>query len=295
MTVHYSSAMKFHYISHPRRNPAITASLQKACLSRSIEFIQVNPFHFDFTDFSQIPAPGDAIYRSLATTAHNGLSRTVERWLIHRQVATLYSSYERALSQWPQSYVIHAKHSLPQPITIWNVPRDRQLIDRYVEFVHGYPVIIKVTGGSHGVGVIKVDSPASLYSLIDYLHGTCTQTIMRQFITARHSARLIVLADQVIAAIEYSTPAHDFRTNIGHNPIVKAKQFSADINKLAVQAVATMGNLFGGVDILIDAKGQPYITEMNFPCNFARAAAATNIDIASLLVNFLQDEAKTHV
>jgi len=295
MTVHYSFAMKFHYISHPRRNPTIAASLQKACLSRDIEFVQVNPFHFDFTDYSQIPAPGDAIYRSLASNAHNGVSRTVERWLIHPQVATLYSSYERALSQWPQSYVIHAKRGLPQPITIWNVPRDRQIIDRYVEFVRGYPVIIKVTGSSHGVGVIKVDSPASLYSLVDYLHGTHTPAIMRQFIHARHSARLIVLADQVIAAIEYSAPANDFRTNIGHNPIVKAKQFSANINKLAVQAVATMGNLFGGVDILIDAKGQPYITEMNFPCNFARAATATNIDIADLLVDFLQNQARTHV
>lgn len=287
--------MKFHYISHPRRNPAITASLQQACLRRRIEFVHVNPFHFDFTDLSQKPSVGDAVYRSLAASSHNGLARTVERWLIHPQVATLYSSYERALSQWPQSYVIHAKHGLPQPLTVWNVPRDRQLIDRYVDYVQGYPVIIKVTGGSHGVGVIKVDSAASLYSLIDFLHSTHTPTIMRQFIHAPHSARLIVLNDQVIASIEYSAPAHDFRTNIGRHPIVQAKQFSADINKIAVQAVSTMGNLFGGVDILIDSSGQPFITEMNFPCNFARAAHAANIDIAGLVVDFLHGQAKAYV
>lgn len=286
--------MKLHYISHPRRNPTITASLRAACARHHIDFELVNPFHFDFTDTALIPAAGDAVYRSLTTTAGNGLSRTVERWLIHDQVVTLYSSFDRALSQWPQSYVIHAKHNLPQPLTVWNVPRDRQLIDRYVDYCQGYPVIIKATGGSHGVGVIKVDSTSALYSLIDYLHGTRTPIIMRQFIHARHSARLIVLDGRVIASIEYSAPAHDFRTNIGCHPIVKAKQFSPAVNRLAVQAVSAMGNLFGGVDILIDSQDRPYITEMNFPCNFARASAATGIDIADLIVKFFIDQSRTH-
>ena len=287
--------MKFHYISHPRRNPTITASLRQACRRRGVEFVLVNPFHFDFTDPESLPRSGDAVYRSLARTAGNGLSRTVERWLLHEQVATFYTSYERALSQWPQSYVIHAKHGLPQPLTVWNVPRDRQLIDRYVDFVQGYPVIIKITGGSHGVGVLKADSASSLYSIIDYLHGINTPAIIRQFIHARHSARFIVLGDKVVASIEYSAPEHDFRTNIGRHPIVKPKEFPAAIKRLAVQAVSTMGNQFGGVDILIDSNGRPYITEMNFPCNFARAANATNIDIAGLMIDFLISKSLPHV
>jgi RimK family alpha-L-glutamate ligase len=286
--------MKFHYISHPRRNPGITASLRAACNRHKIDFILVNPFHFDFTDLSQLPAPGDAVYRSLTTTLGNGLSRTVERWLIHEKVATLYSSYERSLSHWPQSYVIHTKYRLPQPKTVWNIPRDRQLIDRYVDYVNGYPVIIKATGGSHGVGVMQIDSANSLYSVVDYLHGTQTPIIMREFIHTRHSARLIVLNNEVIASIEYSAPANDFRTNVGRQPIVSAKTFPEAVNHLAIQAVSTMGIEFGGVDILIDKSGRPFITEMNFPCNFARAAAATNIDIADLMVKFLIKKARAH-
>ena len=56
-----------------------------------------------------------------------------------------------------------------------------------------------------------------------------------------------------------------------------------------------MGNQFGGVDILIDSNGRPYITEMNFPCNFARAANATNIDIAGLMIDFLISKSLPHV
>jgi len=284
--------MKFFYISHPRRNPNITKSIKAACQTRELDFIHINPARFDFTDDSNIPNAGDILFRSSTVTANDGLARTIERYLIHDKVATLYTSYERAISQYPQSYVIHAKHNLPVPTTIWNVPKERQLIAKYVDAVGGFPVIIKATGGSHGVGVMKIDSPESLYSVIDYLNASKIRVIMRQFINARQSARHIILNGQVLASIEYSAPSDDFRTNVGVTPQVKPKQFSSHINDLAIKAVNTMGYEFGGVDILIDEDNKPYITEINFPCNFARAEKATGTDISGPIVDHLINKAR---
>ena len=287
--------MKLFYISPPRRNPNATASIKKACLDRGVDFTPINPSVFDLTDTSLTPAPGDMLYRASNSSSDEGLAKTVERWLLHDKVATLYSSYERSLTQYPQSYIIHHKHKLSIPKTVWNVPRNRELINKYADYVGGFPVIIKATGGSHGVGVMKIDSRESLYSIIDYLYASDTKVIMRQFIDSRTSARLIVLDGKVIASIEYSAPKDDFRTNVGRKPVVKEKEFSDDVNELAIKAVSSMGYKFGGVDILIDEDGKPYIVEINFPCNFSRAAKATKIDIAGQLVDCLMKESKKYV
>lgn len=284
--------MKLHYISHPRLNTSATASFKKVCLDRSVEFNHINPTTFDFTDPSQIPAPGDLLYRA-STSSKSGLARTIERWLLHDKVATLYNSYEQSLIQSPASYIIHHKHNLSIPKTVWHVPRSRKLIRKYVDYVGGFPLIIKAIGGSHGVGVMKIDSLPSLYSIIDYLRASGTEIIMRQFIDSTTSARHIVLDDKILASIEYSAPKDDFRSNAAKIPTVKEKIFPDFVNDLAIQAVATSNFLFGGVDILIDGD-KAYIVEMNFPCNFSRAAKATNTDIAGQILDHLIEKAKQY-
>jgi len=279
--------MKLHYISHPRRNPNITSSLKAACRKHSIDFIHINPFNFDFTDSTAIPAAKDLIYRASTSSAKDSLPRTVEHFLIHDKVAHLYHSFARAMTVPLQSYAIHSKYNLPIPKTIWNMSRDRDLITKYVDYVGGFPVVLKATGGSHGVGVMKIDSLPSLLSIVDYLHTSSRRVIMMEYIDSPITARIIVLNKKVVASIQYKSPPDDFRTNAGHVPNVSARTFPPTINKLAIKAVESLGYHFGGVDILIDKNKQPYIAEVNFPCNFARAESVTGINIAQQLVTFL--------
>lgn len=279
--------MKFHYISSPTRSLGIRDSLKKACDDRGIEFVQVNPWEFDYTDKSRSPSAGDIVYRAETCSEGDGVARTVERWLVNEDSRTLYMSYKRALSQYPGSHIMHEKAGLSVPACVWTVRNDRKLLDNHVDYVGGMPVILKVTGGSHGVGVIKVDSKQSLYSIVDYFNQNGVNVMMKRFIETKSSARLVVLGDKIVGSLEYTSPDGDFRTNVGDKFAVKEKYYSDEINDLAVKAVEALDLFHGGVDIMIGKDGTPYIAECNFPCNYHRVEQVAGINISGKLLDFL--------
>lgn len=283
--------MTFHCITYPSQQQTIKF-LAAACQDRQVAFNLINPDEVDYTDASIHPAPGDLLYRSSIIRSGERASGIAEIHLLTDQVATFYHSYERALNRNVTSFIMHQKAGLPIPRTIPRLTRDRALLKKYVAYVGGFPVIIKADGGSHGVGVMKVDSMNSLISITDYLHQNHQYVIMRQFINVSTSARLIALGNKVVSSIEYAAPEDDFRSNVGLFPQVQPKEFPSQINDLAVAATKLRGVDFGGVDILIDSQGQPYITEINFPCNFARAQRVTGIDIAGQMVDYLIQKSK---
>ncbi|MFH1353929.1 MAG: hypothetical protein ABIH36_01450 [bacterium] len=283
--------MTFHCIAFPVQIQTVNF-LRAACIKRKIDFNLINPAAVDYTNTSNIPMAGDILYRAPTVQSNSKDAGVVEGFLLHDQVTTFYHSYQRALCRFVSSFVVHQKANLPIPKTIPRLSCNRKLLKKYVDYVGGFPVIIKATGGSHGIGVMKVDSMESLFSIVDYLHQSHQHIIMRQFIDVATSARLIVLGNQIVSSIEYAAPDDDFRSNVGIFPIVKAKEFPPEIQKLAIEATQLLGVDFGGVDILIDNESKPFITEVNFPCNFARAQKTTGIDIAGLMVDFLVQKSK---
>ncbi len=281
--------MNFYVINSTGQQNTVSL-FKRACRRRNIRLHLIRPETFDFTDPGAGPADGDSLYR-ITNSRHNTAASVIEKFLLRPQVATFYHSYQRALTRGQESSLLHLKTSLPLPETIPAITTNRHTLKKYVDRVGGFPLIIKVAGGSHGKGVIKIDSLSSLYSVVDFLHDKKRRLSMRRFIDVTSSARLIVIGDKAVASIEYTAPAGDFRSNATLRPSVRPRQYSAAINSLAVQAVRTTGVDFGGVDILIDRAGRPYITEVNFPCNFTRAQTATGVDIADLMLNYLQNKA----
>ena len=283
--------MTFHCIASVAQRQTIKF-LEASCRDRQITFNLINPQKIDYTSDSHLPLAGDLLYR--ASTIQSGCKDAgiAEAFLLNDKVTTFYHSFERSLTRHVSSFVAHQKANLPTPKTIPRLSRRRTLLKKYVDYVGGFPVIIKATGGSHGLGVMKVDSLESLTSVVDYLHLTHENIILRQFIDVSTSARLIVLGHQVVASLEYAAPDDDFRSNIGNFPNVTAKEFPAPIQDLAVKATLALGIDFGGVDILIDNNDQLFITEVNFPCNFARAQKTCDINISGLMIDFLLQKAK---
>lgn len=271
--------MQFIHITN-EKNLTTNDLFRQACTKRGIEYVEIDAKEFSFV------APvkhknGDLLYRSAA----DARARAVERFLAQKELITFYQSRERInMSTYPIS--IYREHGVRQPKTIDWIPSDHEELEIAAKSLGGFPLIVKAMGGSHGVGVMKVDSLSSLRSLSDYFSKKKLPVIMREFIPGGKSARLIVLGNKVIDSIEYRAPKKDFRSNVGKNPIVAPKKFSPAIQKLAVQAVQTLGLEFGGVDVLIH-KGKGYIAESNFPCFFPRCSMVTEVDIAGKMIDYL--------
>lgn len=275
--------MKFYCIYS--EEDASVRLLKKSCQERGVEFIDINPTGYDYTT-RPLFTLGDCLYRVSTTKECADLERFL---LVDERVTTFYASSDRALSS-RFNLLMYEKEKIPRPKTIYRLSRDKNLLRRYAVYL-GLPLIIKALGGSHGVGVIKVDSLSSLFSVADYLLSKDGGAfVMKEFIKTTSSARLIVLGDTVVDSIRYSAPDGDFRSNEGATPNVSAEKFSREINSVAIAAMRSLGIEFAGVDILIDEEGFPYVTEVNFPCFFPRCQLLTKTDISGMMIDYLSSK-----
>lgn len=172
------------------------------------------------------------------------------------------------------------------PKTINYLPKDRDAMLKCIDYLGGFPIIIKALGGSHGVGVMKIETTESLFSVSDYLRRQGGIFVMKEYCDVKSTARLIVLGDKVIDSIEYRANKGDFRSNEGAKPNTYVKEYDDATKELAVKATHALGLEFGGVDIMNTPDG-PKVAEVNFPCFFPRCQMLTGVDIADEMIKYL--------
>jgi hypothetical protein len=275
--------MRFYCIACPKKNKKTVDVFKKSCKDRKLDFILIEPKIFDITHFNR-NKEGGILYRA----ATGNLPRQIESHMINlAHFTTLYSKESRVFFR-PEDTPLHEYLGIKIPKTINYLPKDRELLKKYTEYIGGFPLIVKTNGLSHGIGVTKVHN---LDKLIEISHGDTGASIMRQYIEHDGHARLIVLGDKVIDSIEYVKPDNDFRTNVGE-PNVRTKKYPLEIEVEAVKATVGMGLDFAGVDILVGNNGEYYLAEVNFPCFFARAQSTTGVDISGKLIDFLINKHK---
>jgi len=217
-------------------------------------------------------------------------SKNVERVVINDKCKTFFSDWKQGVFYYDnvvEASVLHEKNNLPIIDTIFDATSSRKLLKKYVQLLGGFPIVLKLMNGSHGVGVVKVDTFDSLFSIADVFVKKDLFFIIRKYIDYKEHARMIVLGSEVISSIEYKRASNDFRSNIGKKPEVYEKKYSREMQELAVQATNILGFEFGGVDLLIDKDGSVYIAEVNFPCFFPRAQLKTGDDISGLMIDYL--------
>lgn len=270
--------MTFYTLHLPDIESERLVALEKACKDLKIPFKALDPYSFDFSQSSPFKKD-DMMYR----VSRGKLLRMFENYLLNDAVTTFYRD---SLPKRRDPFTL-MKEGIVSPRTIFCATNDRSRLQHYVNELGGFPVVVKVLGGTHGVGVMKVDSFPALYGIIDFILAQNRLVILREFIPVTTSARFIVLGNKVIASLEYHARANDFRSNVSDQPRISVKLFDKDLENLAIKATAAMGLEFGGVDILIH-KDQPYVTEVNFPCNFVRAQNLLKKDIAREMVKYLQ-------
>jgi len=278
--------MNFYCLTDDKEK--VTSNLLKgSCEERGINFIEIDSDSYDYSKKVHLSCQ-DILYKASVIRGAN----EVEKYLLNKEVTTLYSSFASALSVLPNQYVLCQIYKLPFPKFIPDITADRSLLKKYVDYLGGFPIIIKARKGSHGIGVMRVDSLPALFSLVDYLLTKENKFIMQEYINVKSSARLIVLGGKVIDSIEYSTSENDFRSNEGREPIVKKRKYDKALEVTAIKAVKAKGVDFAGVDILVNDNGGHYLLEMNFPCYFSRCQLLTNVDISGQMVDYLVSKAK---
>ena len=158
-----------------------------------------------------------------------------------------------------------------------------------IQLVGGAPLIIKLLEGTQGKGVILADTAKSAESLIEAFRGLDAFFLVQEFIKEAKGAdiRCLVVGDKVVAAMERTAQAGDFRSNIHLGGTAKQIKITPTERKTAILAAKVMGLNVAGVDIVRSKRG-PLVLEVNSSPGLKGIEGATKIDVAGLIIEFLE-------
>lgn len=128
-----------------------------------------------------------------------------------------------------------------------------------------FPMILKTLRGTHGIGVMKVDSKSSLVSVAQALLANSNSEVMLQeFIEHESSLRIIMVGDELLAANRRGQPKEkdEFRTNSHLGSETEKYQPTEEELALARKIVELFGCNFCAIDY-IQHDGKLLVLEVN--------------------------------
>lgn len=184
-----------------------------------------------------------------------------------------------------------AMKGVEMPITGFAPSADS--IQDLIQLVGGTPLIIKLLEGTQGVGVVLADTPKAAESVVQTLAGLNANIIIQEFIKESKGAdiRCFVVGDKVVAAMKRQAELGEFRANIHRGGSAKAIKITAEEREIAIKAAKIMGLKMAGVDLLRSNRG-PLVLEVNSSPGLEGIEAATGIDIASMIIRYIEKKAK---
>ena len=184
-----------------------------------------------------------------------------------------------------RSLRILAQHGLPIPPSL--TVGSAAFLENAVAEIGEYPFILKPFYGTHGRGVMLLDTPTSLTSAVDALCDLHHDYVIQAFVKEADGVdiRVLVVGGEAIAAMKRSAPPGEFRANIHKGASGEAVTLPEEYTRLAIKATAALELEVAGVDLLETNNG-PVILEVNPSPGFEELQSVTGINIAAAIIKF---------
>ena len=187
---------------------------------------------------------------------------------------------------------ILAQHGLPIPPSL--TVGSATFLEDAVADVGDYPFILKPFHGTHGTGVMLLDTPTSLTSAMDVLCNLHQDYVIQSFIAEAGGVdiRVLVVGGEAVATMKRSAPPGEFRANIHKGASGEAITLTDEYTHLAIEAAAALELEIAGVDLLQTDEG-PVVLEVNPSPGFEALELVTGIDIAGVIIEFVTSYVKS--
>lgn len=185
---------------------------------------------------------------------------------------------------------ILSRHGIDMPATAF--VRNRDDVRSAISMVGGAPVVIKLLEGTQGIGVILAPTAKVAEAIIETLHGTNQQVLIQRFVKESRGKdiRALVVGDRVVAAMRRRAQGDEFRSNVHRGGSVEKVDLDPAYTQVAVRAAHIMGLRVAGVDMLEGDEG-PLVMEVNSSPGLQGIEAATRLDVAGEIVDYIADQA----
>jgi ribosomal protein S6--L-glutamate ligase len=186
---------------------------------------------------------------------------------------------------------ILSRARLRVPPTVLN--RSSRGLKAALQAVGGTPVVLKLIQGTQGVGVMLLQTPIAVKSVLDTIWGLEKDVILQQFIAegAGRDYRAFVVGGQVVAAMMRTAPEGEFRSNIHRGGEGRLVRLPRSYKRAAIESARILGLDIAGVDLMEGPKG-PLILEVNSSPGFEGIERATGLNIASQIIKHIVKKAQ---
>jgi ribosomal protein S6--L-glutamate ligase len=167
-----------------------------------------------------------------------------------------------------------------------------QDIDGLLEVVGGTPIVVKLLEGTQGLGVVLAETRKAAESVIGAFRQMDANILVQQYVkeAAGSDIRAFIVGGKVVAAMRRTGAPGDFRSNLHRGGSAEAVKLSAKERATAVRAAKTMGLNVAGVDMLQSEEG-PMVLEVNSSPGLEGIEAASGVDIADIIIEYIEDNA----
>ncbi len=186
-----------------------------------------------------------------------------------------------------RSMQLLAEAGVGLPVTAF--AHDPKQTDQVIEMVGGAPVVIKLLEGTQGIGVVLAETHNSARSVIEAFRGANVNILVQEFIkeAGNSDLRLIVVGGRVVAAMERSGAAGDFRSNLHRGGSARSVKISPEERSTAVRSAKRLGLNVAGVDLLRSNHG-PVVMEVNSSPGLEGIEKATGVDVAEKIIKLIE-------
>ncbi len=188
-----------------------------------------------------------------------------------------------------RAHQLLARRGIGQPITSYAHSADAT--NDLIQSVGGAPLVVKVMESTHGNGVVLAETKKAAEALINAFRGLEADFLVQEFIKESGGAdiRCFVIGERVIAAMQRTAAAGEFRSNLHRGGSAQVIKLRPDERKLALKAAQVMGLDVAGVDIIRSNHG-PLVLEVNSSPGLEGIEAATGKDIASAIIEYIEKD-----
>jgi len=190
-----------------------------------------------------------------------------------------------------RSLQLLSRKGIGLPVTGFaNRPDD---IKDLVKMVGGAPLVIKLLQGTQGIGVVLAETQKAAESVIESFLGLNASVLVQEYIKESGGAdiRCFVVGDKVVAAMKRQALEGEFRSNIHRGGTASLIKLTPEERSTAARAAKTMGLNVAGVDLLRSNHG-PLVMEVNSSPGLEGIERATGKDVAGLILDFIERDAK---
>ncbi len=284
------------------RNPEIysTRRIREAGISRGHEVLVVDPTKCNLIMEKGRPSiqyNGEILSDIDAIIPRIGASVTtygsaVIRHFEAMNVSTSLSSIALLKSRDKlRSLQLISKSGIGIPKSVFSKHSKSDDIESLINIVGGVPIILKLLEGTHGTGVIKVDSIQSAKSSIEAFSGIKKDIIIQEFIEEARGKdiRAFVVDGNVVGSMERSGKEGEFRSNLHKGGTAEVIELTNKEKMLAIEVVKLMGLTVAGVDLIRSEKGL-LVLEVNSSPGLMGIEKATGVDIASFIISSIENK-----